>query len=151
MKSKGIERKKEGKKQKILIIEDDPFMRKLYRNKLVLAGFAVDEAISGEEGLNKIRAAKPDLVLLDIVLPRKSGFDVLVEIKGSERTKDIPVVILSVLGQIQDIKRGLSLGANDYLVKSEITISEMVVKVRESLKNKNLWKKVILKKQKLLK
>jgi len=132
------EEKKEKKKQKILLIEDDPFMRKLYRNKLILAGFAVDEAISGEEGLNKIKFEKPDLVLLDIVLPRKSGFDVLVEIRGSEKTKDIPVIILSVLGQIQDIRKGLTLGANDYLVKSEITISEMVTKIRESLKNKNL-------------
>jgi DNA-binding response OmpR family regulator len=139
MKSKGkIEKKKEEKRQRILLIEDDPFMRKLYRNKLTLAGFAVDEAISGEEGLNKIKSEKPSLVLLDIVLPRKSGFDVLIEIKGNEKTKDIPVIILSVLGQIQDIRRGLALGAEDYLLKSEITISEMVAKVRGCLKNKNL-------------
>jgi DNA-binding response OmpR family regulator len=133
-----IEEKKEGKKQKILLVEDDPFIRKLYRNKLTLAGFAVDEAISGEEGLNKIKAGKPDLVLLDIVLPRKSGLDVLVEIRGNEKTKDIPVIILSVLGQIQNIRRGLALGAQDYLVKSEITISEVVTKIRECLKNKKL-------------
>ena len=132
------EEKKEGKRQKILLIEDDPFMRKLYRNKLTLAGFVVDEAISGEEGLNKIKSEKPDLVLLDIVLPRKSGFDVLVEIRGNEKTKDIPVLILSVLGQTQDIRRGLALGAQDYLVKSEITISEVATKVRKYLKNKNL-------------
>ena len=141
-KPKYVERKKEGrkegKKQKILIIEDDPFMRKLYHNKLTLSGFEVEEAISGEEGLNKIKAGKPDLVLLDIVLPRKTGFDVLIEMKGNEKTQDIPVIILSVLGQIQDIRKGLTLGANDYLVKSEITISEMVTKIRESLKNKNL-------------
>lgn len=132
------EKKKVGQKQKILLIEDDPFMRKLYRNKLILAGFTVEEAISGEEGLNKIKAGKPDLVLLDIVLPRKSGFDVLVEMKGNKKTKDIPAIILSVLGQTQDIRKGLALGAEDYLVKSEINISEMVAKVREYLKNKKL-------------
>ncbi|KPJ73389.1 hypothetical protein AMJ48_01370 [Parcubacteria bacterium DG_74_1] len=128
----------EKKKQKILMIEDDPFTRKLYRNKLNLAGFDVDEAISGEEGLNKVRAEKPDLILLDIILPRKSGLDVLIELKGNEKTKDIPVIILSVLGQVQDIKKGLTLGAKDYLVKSEITISEVVAKARECLKNKKL-------------
>jgi DNA-binding response OmpR family regulator len=135
-KNKIKEEKRGEEKRKILLIEDDPFMRKLYRNKLMLAGFMVDEAISGEEGLNKIKAAKPDLVLLDIVLPRKSGFDVLVEIRGNEKTKDIPVLILSVLGQIQDIRKGLALGAQDYLVKSEITISEVVTKVRKYIKNK---------------
>ena len=126
------------KKKKILMIEDDPFMRKLYRNKLTLAGFEVEEAINGEEGLNKLKVGKPDLVLLDIVLPRKTGFDVLIEMKGNEETRDIPVIILSVLGQIQDIKKGLTLGAQDYLVKSKITISEVVTKVQECLKNKKL-------------
>lgn len=128
----------EKKKQKILMIEDDPFTRKIYRNKLTLAGFEVDEAINGEEGLNKVRAEKPDLILLDIILPRKSGLDVLIELKGNDKTKDIPVIILSVLGQVQDIKKGLTLGAEDYLVKSEITISGVVTKVQEYLKNKNL-------------
>jgi DNA-binding response OmpR family regulator len=128
----------EKKKQKILMIEDDPFARKLYRNKLTLAGFDIDEAISGEEGLNKVKAERPDLILLDVLLPRKSGLDVLIELKGNKKTKDIPVIILSVLGQVQDIKRGLNLGAEDYLVKSEITISGVVAKVRECLKSKKL-------------
>lgn len=137
-KSKNMEREKKEKKQKILMIEDDPFMRKLYHNKLTLAGFKVEEAISGEEGLNKVKTERPDLVLLDIVLPRKSGFDILIEMKGNKETKNIPVIILSVLGQVKDIKRGLTLGADDYLVKSEITISEIVTKVQECLKRKGL-------------
>jgi DNA-binding response OmpR family regulator len=128
----------EQKKKKILMIEDDPFMRKLYHNKLTLAGFEVEEAINGEEGLNKLKAEKPDLVLLDIVLPRRSGFDVLIEMKGKKETRDIPVIILSVLGQTEDIKRGLTLGAQDYLVKSKITISEVVTKVQECLRNKKV-------------
>ncbi|HUW71727.1 MAG TPA: response regulator [Candidatus Humimicrobiaceae bacterium] len=127
----------EKKKQKILMIEDDPFLRKLYRNKLTLAGLEVIEAINGEEGLNKVKTEKPSLVLLDIILPRKSGFDVLIELKGNEKTRDIPVIILSVLGQTQDIIKGMTLGAEDYLIKSNITISEVVTKVREYLKNKN--------------
>lgn len=119
------------------MIEDDPFLRKLYRNKLTLAGLEVIEAINGEEGLNKVKTEKPSLVLLDIILPRKSGFDVLIELKGNEKTRDIPVIILSVLGQTQDIIKGMTLGAEDYLIKSNITISEVVTKVREYLKNKN--------------
>lgn len=124
------------KKRKILIVEDDPFMRKLYRNKLISAGFDVKEAINGKEGLNKAFAEKPDLILLDIVLPRKSGFDVVIEIKKKKETKKIPVIFLSVLGQEKDLKRGLALGAQDYLVKSKVTASELVAKVQEWLKNK---------------
>ncbi len=133
-----MERKKEGKKQKILMIEDDPFIRKLYRNKLILAGFEFEEATNGEEGLNKAIAEKPDLVLLDIVLPKKTGFDVLVGMKGNEKTKDIPVIMLSVLSQKSDARTALSLGAQDYLVKGKVTISEVVVKIREWLENKKL-------------
>lgn len=120
-------------KQKVLMIEEDRFLRKIYRNKLTLAGFEFIEATNGEEGLNKVISEKPDLVLLDIVLPRKNGFDVLIEMKRNEGTKNIPVVILSNLGQESDIKRGLSLGAQEYLVKPEIALSGVVEKVKKLL------------------
>jgi len=118
-------------KQKILMIEDDKFLRKIYRDKLTRAGFDFIEATNGEEGLNKVISESPDLVLLDLILPRKNGFDVLIEMKRNENTKKIPVIILSNLGQESDIKRGLELGAQDYLVKPEISLSEVVDKVKE--------------------
>ncbi len=127
---------KKNKKQKILMIEDDHFLRKIYREKLTRAGFEFVEATNGIEGVNKVISEKPDLVLLDLILPRKNGFEVLIEIKRNEITKDIPVIILSNLGQASDIKRGLSLGARDYLVKTEVNLSEVVEKVKEWLVKK---------------
>lgn len=122
-----------GKKQKILMIEDDHFLRKIYRDKLTRAGFEFIEATNGIEGTNKVISEKPDLVLLDLMLPRKNGFDVLIDIRENKDTRNIPVIILSNLGQESDIKRGFSLGAKDYLVKSEINLSQVVQKVREWL------------------
>ena len=118
------------------MIEDDIFLRKIYRDKLTRSGFEFIEATNGEEGLNKIISENPDLVLLDLILPRKNGFEVLYEMKRNEKTKNIPVIILSNLGQESDIKRGLRLGAEDYLVKTEISLSEVVQKVKECLVKK---------------
>ena len=120
--------------KKILMIEDDIFLRKIYRDKLQRSGFEFVEAINGEEGLNKVVSEKPDLVLLDIILPKKNGFDVLREVKDDKETSGIPVVILSNLGQEVDIKRGMALGANDYFVKTEVTLEEVVVRIKEWLK-----------------
>ena len=131
------------KKIKVLIIEEDHFLRKVYRNKLTLAGFDFVEATNGIEGLNKVISEKPDLILLDLILPRKNGFDVLIEIKENKKTKNIPVIILSLLSQEADIKKGFSLGAQEYLVKSETTLSEVVDKVKH-------WAKKIKKKRKSL-
>jgi len=119
------------KKQKILMIEEDRFLRKIYKNKLSKENFEFIEATNGEEGLNKIVSEKPDIVLLDLILTRKSGFDVLVEMKRNGKTKKIPVIILSNLGQESDIKRGLSLGAKEYLVKTEISLFDVVNKIKE--------------------
>ena len=115
------------------MIEEDRFLRKIYRNKLVRAGFEFLEATNGIEGLNKIFSEKPNLILLDLILPRKSGFDVLIEMKRKKETKDIPVIILSNLSQETDIERGLSLGAKDYLVKTELSLSGVVERVKERL------------------
>ena len=122
------------------MIEEDKFLRKIYKNKFTKAGFEFREAISGEEGLNKVISEKPDLVLLDLMLPKKSGFDVLIEIKRNRSTKNIPVVILSNLAQELDIQRVLSLGANTYLIKTEVSLSEVVDKAKECLAKINLEK-----------
>jgi len=130
----------ESKKTKILMIEDDIFLRKVYRDKLTREGFDFVEATNGIEGMNKVLGEAPDLVLLDLMLPRKNGFDVLTDMRSNEATKDIPVIILSNLGQESDVKNGLSLGAQDYLIKTEVSLSEIVAKVKEWLVKKSLSK-----------
>lgn len=118
---------------KILVIEDDKFLNKLYSDQLRREGFEVSMAISGDEGLNKVMNEKPDLVILDIVLPHKNGFDILSEMKLHAHTKNIPVVILTNLGQDSDIKTGLDLGAVGYLVKTDFPITKLGVEVRKYL------------------
>lgn len=119
---------------KILIVEDDNFLRELIRRKLLKEGFEVSEALDGEDGLKKIKKEKPDLVLLDIILPMLDGFEVLARLKGDAEVKDIPVVILSNLGQKDEVERGLKLGAVDYLVKANFTPSEIIAKLKKLLK-----------------
>jgi DNA-binding response OmpR family regulator len=124
-------KKTEEKRKKILMVEDNIFLRKLYRDKLTRADFAFVEATNGVEGINKIVFEKPDLVLLDLILPGKNGFDVLSEIKSKPEVKNIPVIILSNLSQEADIKEAMSLGAKDYLVKTEVRLSEVVDKIKK--------------------
>jgi len=120
-------------KAKILIIEDDRFLIKLYANKLRREGFEIMEAISGEEGLNKALRERPDLVILDLVLSQKNGFEILSEIKMNSQTKNIPVIILTNLGQKPDIEKGLSLGAAAYLIKTDFSINQLPEIVKEHL------------------
>ena len=119
--------------QKILIIEDDRFLRKIYKNKLEAEGYEVSEAIEGEEGVHKAISESPDLIILDLMLPRKDGFDVLTDIKKEDQTKDIPVIILTVLGQESDIKRGLDLGATNYLIKGQTDLNQVVKVVKQTI------------------
>lgn len=120
-------------KNKILIIEDDKFLIKLYSDKLRRERFEVLESLTGEEGLNKVFIEKPDLVILDLILPGKNGFEVLSEMKLNPKTKNIPVIILTNLGQESDIKRGLELGAVAYLVKTEFSMNQLPELVKEYL------------------
>lgn len=118
----------------ILLIEDDPFLIDIYTTKLKEAGFLVQVAPDGEEGLRKIENKKPDLLVLDIVLPRFTGFEFLKKIKSSPKFKKIPVVILSNLGQRAEIEEGLRLGATKYLIKAHYTPSEVVEEIKKVLK-----------------
>jgi DNA-binding response OmpR family regulator len=118
-------------KKKILMIDEDRFLRKVYREKFSKEGFEFLEATNGIEGLNKILFEKPDIVILDLILPGKTGFDVLIEAKMKRETKNIPFIILSNLSQESDVKKGLELGAIDYLIKSEVSLSDVVKKVKE--------------------
>lgn len=121
-------------KKKIIIIEDYKFLREAMVRKLVEDGFEVLEAIDGEGGLKKIKEEKPDLVLLDLVLPGIGGFDVLAKIKEDITLERLKIVILSNLGQREEIEKGMSLGAVDYLVKANFTPREISEKVKLLLK-----------------
>ena len=120
-----------GKKTKIVLIEDDQVLAKVLYNELSHAGFDVSQAFDGEEGLELVKFKRPNLVLLDLVLPKKHGFEVLEELKKSPDTRAIPVIILTLLGEDDDIKKGLRLGADDYIVKSDHPIGEIIEKVRD--------------------
>lgn len=120
--------------KKILIVEDDKFLRDVIAKKLVKEGYVIIEAMNGEEGLLKIKEDKPDLILLDLILPGMDGFEFLELIKKNQENSQIPVVILSNLGQRDEMKRGFELGAIDYLVKAHFSPSEVVKKVKDVLK-----------------
>lgn len=119
--------------KKILIIEDDKFLRKLVLRKLASEGYDVLEAVDGEHGIKEVHAKNPDLILLDLILPGIDGFEVLARIKQDKDTNSIPVIILSNLGQKEDIEKGFNLGAVDYLIKAHFTPNEIVEKVRALL------------------
>ncbi|MCS7183785.1 MAG: response regulator [Patescibacteria group bacterium] len=116
---------------KILIVEDDKFLRTLLEKKFKIENFEVITAIDGDEALNKIIIEKPDLILLDIILPKKSGFYVLEEINKDFNLKNIPIFIISNLGQPEDIQRGKNLGAKAYFIKAGLSLEELVNKVKE--------------------
>lgn len=120
-------------KKTILIVEDDKFLRELMNQKLLREGFETEEAVDGEQGIQKIKEVKPDLVLLDLILPGIDGFEVLAKIKEDPILSAIPVIILSNLGQKDDIERGLQLGAKDYLIKAHFTPGEVIEKIKNIL------------------
>ena len=117
----------------ILLIEDDPFLVDLYTTKFKEMGFSIEVAIDGQEGLKKMETKKPDLLLLDIVLPGINGWEILGEIKRKEQLKDLKVVILSNLTQKEEVEKGLELGAARYLIKAHYTPSEVVEEVKKIL------------------
>jgi len=121
---------------KVLLVEDDKFLRTVLEKKLLAEGFEVISAIDGDEALEKIISNKPDLILLDVILPKRSGFLVLENIKEDPELKNVPVLIISNLGQEEDIKKGLSLGAIEYFVKAKISLEDIVKKVKEYAEQK---------------
>ena len=119
--------------RRILIIEDDEFISDVYQKKLALEGYSIDLARDGEEALRKIREQKPDLVLLDIMIPLKDGFQVLSDMRNDSSLSDIRVMVMSNLSQGKDIARAKELGAVDYIVKSNVGLPEIVARVRRQL------------------
>jgi len=124
-------------KKKILIIEDDFFVRDLYDRELTREGFEIETAVDGPEGLLKAVEGEYDLILLDIMLPKMGGLDVLKTLKEKEDVKDIPVVLLTNLGQDSIIREGFSLGAVGYLIKAAYTPSQIIEEVKKFLREAN--------------
>lgn len=122
--------------KKIVIVEDDKFLRDVISQKLSKEGFLVQAAENGEDGVKLIFGVTPDIILLDIILPGIDGFEVLERIKKDEKTKNIPVLMLSNLSQKADIDRAKMLGAEDFMIKSNFTPSEISARLKEILAKK---------------
>jgi DNA-binding response OmpR family regulator len=118
----------------ILITEDEDILVRSLQDNLAAEGYTIDTAMNGEEAVEKIKKNKPDLILLDLLMPKKDGFYVLGELKNNPEWKSIPVIVLSNLGEDTSIKRAMEMGANDYFVKSQHPIDEVIKKVKEYLK-----------------
>lgn len=118
--------------KKILIAEDEPSLLTVLSKKVKSLGYTVVEAKDGVQALNQFTKEKPDLILLDVVMPIKNGFDVLEEIKMKQKSK-VPVIILSNLNESQDIETGKNLGAVDYITKSNLSLREIMVKINNVL------------------
>ena len=115
--------------KKILLIEDDPLLIDIYTTKLQQSGFEVQTVEEGEKAVTAIQQERPDIVLLDVVLPHVDGWEILQQVQASEELKRIPIVILSNLGQKEEIEKGLRLGAVRYLIKAHYTPSQVVEEV----------------------
>ena len=123
-------------KKKILIIEDDPFLSSIIGVRLEKEGYTVAVATDGEAALVSVEKELPDLILLDIVLPGMSGFDVLKTIKASAHSRDVSVMMFSNLGQEHEIEESKKLGADEFLVKAKFTPFEILAKIQALLKAK---------------
>ncbi|PIQ75427.1 MAG: response regulator [Candidatus Portnoybacteria bacterium CG11_big_fil_rev_8_21_14_0_20_40_15] len=132
------EKKANNPGNKIFIVEDDKFLRDLIIKKLDTEGYETAFAVGGEEALKKIGEEKPDLVLLDLILPGIDGYEVLKQMKNnsSDDIKKIPVIILSNLGQRDDVEKGINLGAVDFLIKAHFTPGEIIDKIKQVLEGK---------------
>jgi len=123
-------------KNKILIIEDDKFLVSILEDAIDRDKFEVILALDAEEGFDKATKEQPSVVVLDVLLPSQSGFECLERLKKQKETKDIPVIMLSNLGQDDEIRKGLKLGAVDYLVKSNFKVDEVVSKIMSVIEKK---------------
>ncbi len=117
----------------VLVVEDEDFLVRVLTDNLESEGYKVEVALDGEEAMKKLKESRPSIILLDLLLPKKDGFQVLEEVKANPDLNLIPVIVLSNLGGDDDIKRALSLGADDYFVKSQHPIAEVMEKVKKYL------------------
>ncbi|MDX1535475.1 MAG: response regulator [Candidatus Spechtbacterales bacterium] len=123
--------------RKILLVEDDPFLSEIYITKFEQVGYEVEIATDGESAVKKAHEIHPDVMLLDIVLPKMNGLEVLAELKKDSSVNDIKMIVLSNLGSDEDISRAKEIGADGYLVKSQYTPSEVVSQIENVINEKN--------------
>lgn len=119
--------------KKILVVEDDEVLQKALKEYISSEGFDVVCALDGETGVAMALAEKPDLILLDIVLPKKDGYEVLQEVKANQQTTHIPIMLLTNLDSIADVEKALELGATTYLVKADYKLEEVTKKIKDIL------------------
>lgn len=117
----------------VLLVEDDSFLLGMYATKFEIENFNVITAEDGEKGLKAAKEKNPDIILLDILMPRMNGVEVLEELKKDDSTKNIPVILLTNLNQREEIERCMSMGAHDYLIKAHFMPSEVIEKVKNIL------------------
>lgn len=125
-----------AEKAKVLVVEDEEILLTALREELESGGYEVDGAADGEEGLEKVKSFKPDLILLDLVMPKMDGMEMLQKLKSDPQTRDILVVILTNLSDYEKISEALSLGAMDYLVKANYKLEDLLDKVKTVLSRK---------------
>lgn len=122
-----------GQKKKILLVEDDMALSAVYRSRLEIEGFDVREANNEEDALSATVEYRPDLILLDVMMPKISGFDVLDILRNTPETANVRIIMLTALSQPKDKERAESLGVDDYLVKSQVVIGDVVARVKHHL------------------
>lgn len=118
---------------KVLLVEDDEILHSMYKKKFEYEGFAVVSAFDGSDGVKKAETDKPDVILMDIIMPKMDGFVAVKKIKKNPATNNIPIVMLTNLGQEEDVNKGRELGADDYFIKANHTPAEIVKKIRDLL------------------
>lgn len=121
---------------RILIIEDEEILLRVLKNKFEKNGFEVEITVDGEQAIPAVKRFQPDIILLDLILPKKDGFAILQELKADAGLRSVPVVILSNLGQDEDIKRAFKMGAVDYFVKTQHHSEEIIERVKNRLLGK---------------
>src|SRR3989344_7747231 len=118
-------------KKTVLIVEDDEFLRSLTAKRLEKENYAIEVAVDGENAISVLDTLKPDIILLDLLLPGKDGFEVLKKIRSTETVKTVPVVIFSNLGQKEDIEKAKALAVDDFLIKANFTLDDVVGKIKK--------------------
>ena len=119
--------------KKILFVEDESTLQKTFGERLSQEGYEIISALDGEIGLRLAKTKKPDLILLDLILPKVNGFEVLKKLKAEVETKDIPVIVLTNLEGIGDIDKAIEMGATTYLIKADYSLEEVVEKIKKAL------------------
>jgi CheY-like chemotaxis protein len=120
----------------IFVVEDNEFLIKFYRIKLEKEGYSVIFACNGEEAMKKMQTEMPDIILLDLIMPKKCGLEVLAELKKDPKFQNIPVLVLTNLGQGEDMKKAMDAGADDYIVKADTSFEDIISKIEKHLKKK---------------